>query len=269
MARLLRPPIGLHGLLPLPEDKLPILYQEEEDEGKSEADIHVVWSHIIYHCLIAHLADRPQLKVCTNMNLLYRKRPRSAKTKARPNLAADTMVVEPFAPPPEDFASYALGEHGPAPLLVVEVLSKQTAKKHDLTEKPDIYAGLAVAEYVLADPTGKFLHQPLLLKRLRPDRTWKDLCDADGGITSQLGFRIIVDVDGLPRLLNTATGKRYVRPYEAQAEADLRQAAEEKSRAAEEKSRAAEERSRVLEAELLRLRESTQAGSKPKRRPKS
>ena len=42
-----------------------------------------------------------------------------------------------------------------------------------LDKKLSIYGGLAVAEYLLADPTGRFLRERLLLKRLRPDHTWE------------------------------------------------------------------------------------------------
>jgi Uma2 family endonuclease len=255
MARLVRPPTGLQGLLPVPADELPILYQEEEDEGMSEGFLHRLWSIIIGLCLTEHLAHRAGLQVLSNLNLIYRKKPLKSKIKARPNVAPDVMVVEPFVLLEGNFKSYVIGKNGPAPLLAGEILSEETAEERDLTMKADIYAGLAVPEYVLADPTGKFLSQPLLLKRLRPDHTWEDFCDDDGGITSQLGFRIIVDDDGLPRLIDSATNKRYARPDEAQSEADLRREVEEKCRA--------------LEAELQRLRETIQAGKKPKRRPKS
>jgi hypothetical protein len=43
--------------------------------------------------------------------------------------------------------------------------------------------------------------------------------DADGGVTSKLGFRLIIEHDSQVRALDVATGKRYVRPREAQTEA--------------------------------------------------
>jgi Uma2 family endonuclease len=218
-------------LSPLPEEELPILYQEEEDDGMGEANLHMVWAHIFFHGLKAHLANRPELRVYTNLNLYYRKRPLHPKTKSRPNVAADTVVVQPFAPLPEDVQSYTIGEDGPAPLLAAEVLSKRTARKRDLNQKQAIYAGLGVAEYVLADPTGRFLAERLLLKRLQPDRTWEDLRDADGGITSQLGFRVIVDNDHQLRLIDAVTGNRYARPDEAQQLQDNVRALEAELRA--------------------------------------
>jgi Uma2 family endonuclease len=224
--------------LPLPEEELPILFQEEEDDGMGEGNLHAVWGQIVFVCLKAHLANRRKLRVYTNLNLYYRKRPLHPKTKSRPNVAADAMVVQPFKPLPEDVQSYTIGEDGPAPLLAAEVLSKRTARKRDLNQKQFLYAGLGVAEYVLADPTGRFVPDGLLLKRLQPDRTWRDERDADGGVTSQLGFRMIIDDDQLPRLIDVATGKRYTRPEEGQFEADRRRELEDRVRALEAEMRA-------------------------------
>jgi hypothetical protein len=58
-------------------------------------------------------------------------------------------------------------------------------------------------------------------------------------VTSQLGFRLVVDADGLLRVIDTATGRRLLRPREGV------------DRAAE-----LEARVRELEAELARLRQS-------------
>src|SRR5438132_1566724 len=83
--------------------------------------------------------------------------------------------------------------------------------------------------------------EKLLLKRLAPDGTYKDETDPDGGVTSKLGFRIIIDTDGQIRVINTATSRPYVRPLEAEAAATA--------------AREAQERARQLEAEVARLRE--------------
>jgi hypothetical protein len=82
------------------------------------------------------------------------------------------------------------------------------------------------------------------VKRLQNDGGWLDDQDRDGGITTRLGFRIVVEEDNLPRVIDLQMGKRYVRPNEAQALLD------EASRRAE----TAEEKIRALEEELNRLR---------------
>src|SRR5205823_1733199 len=130
---------------------------------------------------------------------------------------------------------------------------------------PIIYARLGVAEYILVDGTGQFLPQRLLLRRRQDDETWVDQQDADGGVTSQLGFRVVLEEDNQPRVIEARTGKRYLRPDESQAAFDdaraAAEAAREEAKAAREAAsaevearRQAEERLRQLEAELARLR---------------
>src|SRR5205807_6178580 len=91
-------------------------------------------------------------------------------------------------------------------------------------------------------------------RRRRGPRSWHRLRDADGGVTSQLGFRVVIEADGLPRVLDAATGRRYPRPQEADLEAEARVAAEATARAEAEARAAAEARLREVEAELARLR---------------
>jgi hypothetical protein len=134
--------------------------------------------------------------------------------------------------------------------LTVEVLSRRTYQPRDLQEKVQVYSYLGVEEYILVDVTGKFLPQKLLLKRLQADGTYKDERDADGGVTSKLGFRIIMDDDSRIRIINTATGHRYVRPLEAEAAAT--------------QAWQATERARQLEDELARLREIIEKQQKEK-----
>src|SRR5207302_8716731 len=114
-------------------------------------------------------------------------------------------------------------------------------EQRDLNEKVTLYAKLGVAEYVLVDVTGQFLPQRLLLKRLQADGTWRDEQDADGGITSQLGFRLVIDNDGELRVLDAVTGRRYARPDEAEEEAEARRQAEEQRQVEAEARRQAEE----------------------------
>jgi hypothetical protein len=178
-----------------------------------------------------------------------------------PYVSPDTMVVKPFRPLPETVRSYQIDKDGPAPLLTMEILSERSAQQRDREEKVVLYALLGVAEYILVDVTGQFLPQRLLLKRLQPDQTWRDEQDPDGGVTSQLGFRLLIEADGQLRVMHALTGERYVRPFEAQEESRARQAeaaareAEAAAREVEaEARRQAEARVRELEAELARLR---------------
>jgi colicin import membrane protein len=256
---------------PLPISDLPLLYEDEEEGEMGEANIHVLTEEIFRNGLKAHLGPQRRYRVFSNMNLYYH--PKDPKAYVSP----DTMLVEPLRELGEDVRSYRIGGDGPAPQLTLEVLSARTAQQRDLDEKMIVYAKLGVQEYILVDVTGEYLPRRLLLKRLQPDGTWKDEQDPDGGVTSQLGFRLIIDTDGHLRMLNAATGERYARPDEAETEAEARRQAEERMQAqaearrqaearmqaGAEARRQAEERIRALEAELRRLRGPTSPAENP------
>ncbi len=214
---------------PLYIDGLPILYEDDEEGDLGESNPHVTTDEILHICLLAHFANRQGYRVFSNMNLYYQ--PPRKKLRRVPYVSPDTMVVVPFQPLGENVTSYEIDRDGPAPELTVEVLSERSAQQRDLKEKTIVYAKLGIPEYILVDATGRFLPQKLLLKRLQEDQSWKDEKDNDGGVTSKLGFRLVFDSTDQLQVVNTATGRTYVRPTEA------------------------ERRVRELEAELARLRQ--------------
>jgi Uma2 family endonuclease len=238
---------SLADLRPFPiiESGMPLLYEDEEEGDMGDATWHKDAMDIALYGVMAHLRDRQGLQVFANLNLYYSTRDRNAY------VSPDLMVAEPYEVH-LNLPSYRIGEDGPAPLLVGEVLSERTAQQGDRREKLPIYAGLGIREYVLIDVTGRFLPERLQLKRLRRNRTWKDEQDDDGGITSNFGFRFVIDTDGRLRVVDDRTGRPYARPDEAQAEFQAR--------------REAEERARILEEELARLRGTGPKKGKGRRR---
>jgi Uma2 family endonuclease len=231
--------------LPVIADDMPVLYEDEGQEELGESTAHTAADQILSLGVEAHMRGRPEYQVFSNLDLYYH------RTDRRAYVSPDLMVVVPSRPLGDDIDSYRLGEDGPAPVLVIEILSRRSFQQQDLTNKPIIYAQLGVAEYMLVDGTGEFLPQRLLMKRLQDDGTWVDEQDVDGGVSSRLGFRVVLDVDNRLRVIETRTGKPYLRPDEAQAAFEEAQAAREAEAAAR---RQAEERIRALETELARLR---------------
>src|SRR5262249_52543108 len=144
----------------------------------------------------AHLARQRRYRVLSDVNCYYH------PSKRKAYFSSDVMVVAPLRELPADVRSYRISRNRPAPLMTVEVLSKRSFQQGDLRKKPRIYAGLQVPEYLLVDVTGRFLPELLLLKKLQPNRTWIDEQDPDGGVTSRLGFRVILDTDGQVRVLD-------------------------------------------------------------------
>ncbi len=215
--------------MPLIVNGLPIMYEDDKEPDLGESNPHVLTDHVLFVCLSAHFARSRKHQVFSNMNLYY-----GAFEDDQiepPYVSPDAMVVRPYRRLPKTIRSYRIGVNGPAPIQTAEILSERSYEQRDLNEKALLYARLRVAEYILVDTTGRFLRRKLLLKRLLDGR-WRDEQDAEGGVTSSLGFRLIIDSDGELTVLNRRTGRSYVRPLEA------------------------ERRVRQLEAELARLRRS-------------
>jgi Uma2 family endonuclease len=197
---------------------LPQLFGNEDLE-MGESTIHTLTVGILLYGLGFHFASQMAYRVFGNLNLYYSDDPLDY-------VSPDVMVVRPPRALPTQLTSYRVGEQGPAPVLVCEVLSFRTWQEGDMDRKPVRYSALGVEEYIVAGATGEMLEQRLLLLRRKRDGRWRDEHDQDGGITSRLGFRIVIEGDGQLRVLDAKTGKRYARPEEAQAEADGRQKAE-------------------------------------------
>jgi Uma2 family endonuclease len=203
---------------------LPLIREDDPRWDMGEINLHALAEHILRYGIAAHLVPQPELCVFSNLNLYYQ--PRFPTIYVSP----DVMVVKPRNPRQEDVRTYVIGRDGPAPLAVAEVLSEESAEDSDLVGKAYIYSMIGVSEYILVDPSGEYLPERLLLKRLARSRQWKDHRDADGGITSRLGFRVVWETEHRLRVVDAKTGYRYVWPDKA------------------------DQRIQALEAELARLK---------------
>ncbi len=236
---------------PLWIDNIPILYEDEDEGDMGESNPHVLADEILHVCMQVHmLRYHPGHHVFSNMNLYYRSGPPHRTTGSLPYVSPDSMIVKPAQNVDQNTRSYTIGKDGPAPLLTLEVLSERSAQQRDLKEKITLYARLGVAEYILVNESGTYLPECLLLKRLQPDGTYLDEKDPDGGVTSKLGFRILLQADGLG-VIDQATGLRYVRPMEAE---ERLRSEKETRRRTEADLRDAEAKIRALEEELSRLK---------------
>lgn len=240
---------------PLPRD-IPILYEDEEEGDMGESIYHVLADQILHVCLSAHVRETlPGGQVFSNLNLHYLDGPPHPVTGSAPYISPDNMIAVPFQPMPERTDSYKIGKDGPPPLAAFEILSARSAQQRDLKEKLVVYRKLKVPEYFLVDDVGLFLPGRLLLKRLGADGEYHDEVDPDGGVTSQLGFRLVYRPNGL-WVRNAITGHWYIRPLEAEQavrQAEEAREREEEARKKEEEARKKEEEARQRE-EQARLR---------------
>jgi len=227
-------PKGAGADLPIMAVDMPVVYEDEGQEHMGDTLFHYTSEAILYFGIMSHLEGRQGLQALPNMNLYYHPLDKAAY------VSPDVMVVQPYQLIPDGLRIYRIGEQGPGPRLTIEVLSRRTFQQGDLTVKPQIYADIGVDEYILVDVTGDFLPERLQLRRLDPDKMWTKDRDRDGGVTSKLGFRIIIETDERVRVLDAQTGHRYVRPHEAEAAAKAQ--------------RLAEQRAQELESELARLK---------------
>lgn len=216
------------------EDGWPLMLEDDLIEAldMGEANYHYVENGIAYYGVKAHLADRPGLHVFANLNVYYH--PKNPKWYVSP----DVMAVEADLDPKGIVKSYRIPDDGPPPMMALETMSESSGLERDLEEKAEIYALMKVSEYILVDPFARYLYRHVLLKRFQPNGRFSDEWDDDGGVTSRLGFRVVMEEDGQIRVLDARSGRRYPRPYEAvELEARVRQLEAELARRGQEPKR--------------------------------
>jgi Putative restriction endonuclease len=189
---------------------VPIVYEDEDPFDEEEALPLCSTSEILCYGIAAHLAGRHDLQALLHVELHDAVDPAAV-------VSPDVIVARPNVWLPDDLQAYRVGEHGPAPLLTIEVLSSPIPGQVDVTTQSQIYAPMGVSEYILVDLSGIFMpeRQRLCLRRFGADGTWHDERDHDGGVTSALGFRVVIEDDGQVRVIDRVTGHRYLRPDEA------------------------------------------------------
>jgi Uma2 family endonuclease len=217
---------------PVTPDGIPIMFEDEGQEEMGDTDFHTRTIEILKYGFKAFLADRPGFEVYSNLNLYYLKDPATAY------ISPDVMIVQPARPLGPMLRSYRMGKHGPRPVFMAEVLSKRSGQQSDFDKKPLICAKIGTPEYMLIDVTETYLDEGVILNVFQRGGSWQRVQDPDLGVTSALGFRVVIEADGWPRVINAATGERYYRPGEAEA------------------------RVRELEAEVRRLRQPRRNGGR-------
>lgn len=223
------------------QNGLPMMYGDEDYEALGDSDTHVTVHGIFHLGLKAHL-KKTRYRVFADLTLF--RDPRLYPRFASP----DIMVFDSLTDWDDQEIGYSYPHNGPPPILVGEVLSARSAAQGDLTSKFEMYAQLGIPEYLVVDPSGQWLAQRLLRIRFSGDGTHQLDQDADGGLTSALGFRLILDTDGQLRVVDAVTGFPYRRPEEAEEEARSRNDLEAQLQAMKQQVQ-------ILKVEIQHLRE--------------
>lgn len=238
---------------------LPVLFEDEGQEHMGETVSHTHAVQTAYAGLLAHFADKAEYRVFCNLSLYYHPANRSAY------VSPDAMVVCPSRPLEGDVASYRIGQDGPPPLLVVEVLGRRSLQQQDLTVKPLIYAQLGVKELLFIDTTGQTLPERLKLRRLQlRDETWMDVPIAENGsITSAFGFAVRIETDQKVRFSNPTMKLPYPRLEETHDVITAWSIAMESLTQAKQARRQAEEQVKQLKAQVRAAEEQARNNAMP------
>jgi Uma2 family endonuclease len=208
-----------------------------EEESMPESIVHadLIWYLV---ALLRWLFQGELCAICENFAFL------PPLERPGPPVAPDIAVIKGVSLRP--LTSWRVETTGPAPHVVLEILSADTWKK-DLEEKPDTYARLGVHEYFAYDPTPSPLapatrerlfgwRRDPLSGRMTPLRP-----NEDGFLWSEELASYLVPDEQLLRLADRNRQRRLTEA-EAQArarwvEAAARQAAERRAEALAEKLR--------------------------------
>jgi Uma2 family endonuclease len=196
----------------------------------------------LLQALEARYSGQPDVYISGNLFIYY--------VEGNPGLrvAPDAFVV--FGVPKGKRRSYRVWEEGRFPAIVFEIAS-QECWQDLLKKKKDLYERLGIGEYIVFDPDGEFIQPRLQGFRLEQDRYRQIPPEPDGSLVSRAtGLRMVAEGENL-RLIDAATGERYLWAEE-EREARGKEAAAR--RAAEERAAREAAARRALEEELARLR---------------
>jgi Uma2 family endonuclease len=238
-----------------------------EEESMPESTVHAALIHYLVEVLT--WLFRGQLcAICENFAFF------PPLEWPGPPVAPDIAIIKGVAVDP--LTSWHVGQTGPAPQVVFEILSRETWKK-DLEEKPLAYARMGIHEYFAYDPNPAPLAEATRHRLLgwRTDPLLSGMTplvpDADGSLWSEELASFLLPDKQLLRLSDAdhhlrLTGEeaeaqarwaaeqqarvqaqaRWVAEQQARAEAEARRAAEQQARAEAEARRAAEQQLRQL-----------------------
>lgn len=151
-------------IIPKKNEPGEVFYPEPDGEPMAETEKHVMEMLDIIQCLRDFFDDKPDIYVCANMLMYYRKGDPSCV------VSPDIFVVKGISK--QMRRTYKIWEEGKAPDVIIE-LTSETTKSKDFREKKKLYQEeFKTREYYIYDPyelelkgyrlvKGKYTEMPL------------------------------------------------------------------------------------------------------------
>ncbi|MFN8557137.1 MAG: FAD-linked oxidase C-terminal domain-containing protein [Dehalococcoidia bacterium] len=193
-------------------------YPESDGRPMGETAIHVLVITRLISLFLDVYDDRDDVYVVGDSFLYYeRGNPHAV-------VAPDVMVVfgVPREPPRR---TYRMWDERIPPALVFEITSRSSRIEDERTKR-EVYARIGVAEYVIFDPLGEYLHPPFRFYRLRGAAYEPVIPAADGGYVCE-SLNMVMRPEGRDLLFfDRLTGRPILTPSERAREAEARAEAE-------------------------------------------
>jgi len=199
-----------------------IVYPESDGEPMAETEFHLDETIYLIEALRERFRETPDAYACGDMFLYFKQGdPRSV-------VSPDVFVVKGVSKRKRRVYKF-WEERGRGPCLVVEVTSDST-RDEDLVRKKSLYERLGIEEYVLYDPLGDYLEPRIQGFRLIGGRYKPISPAADGSLISRTAG-VTFRMEGPQiRLVETASGRSFLRYEEAMDRIAHLQTESEKSR---------------------------------------
>ena len=230
------------------ETKREIEYPESDGEPLGETDLHIHWI-IRLRDSLKHRYRGQRVYVGADLMLYYQ------EGVPQRFVAPDVFVVLDCDGGMR--RTFKTWEEQRVPAVVFEITSKYS-RREDEVIKPEKYARIGVAEYVLYDPEGEYLSQRLVAHRLSGN-AYERVEPNDRGLLDCRSLGITLELDGPDLVLRDAATRAVLLTQLESAESERE--AERAAREAEKQAReTAEAKLAAAEEELNRLRQQQPPG---------
>jgi Uma2 family endonuclease len=185
------------------ETLLEDVYPSSDGKPMAETQVHVRLLTQLLGMLEYHFRRREDVLVAGNIFLYYE------EGKPKKRRSPDVMVVKGIKGKHlrRSFMTFMTWIERTVPSCIIELTSRKTAKE-DMTIKKPLYQKLGVREYILFDPLGEYLPNPLVGYHLIKGRFKAIKADADGSLISkELALRLVPEGENLA-LYDLKTGER-------------------------------------------------------------